>query len=288
MYHIYLSVLIFGQVCLGQLRGPPMVEIKPIFLDSFIPASMQIIAHITELMKYDLKPTTGPTTTTTTTMRPTKPHKPGIFAPESPPGPDSYFAKGLSYEEYVHRLKYPSGYNYFDRYRYPVGEEGRSLDEVPQNIDLVLGKDLSDLLRLVNRVEDVEQSGDVDNQVQEFSQTYDDSDFRFLLVRQKKKPPTRAYVTLLSLYDQLNKESKKLGLNKYNGYAQNVLTELAATSTGESADQLRTVLSKIVQRKDTKNPQIMKKINDIIKDLQESSSYLRAALREIPPLQFVL
>ncbi|KAJ3652134.1 hypothetical protein Zmor_018125 [Zophobas morio] len=177
---------------------------------------MQIIAHITELMKYDLKPTTG--TTTTTTMRPTRPHKPGIFAPETPPGPDVYFAKGLSYQEYVERLKYPSGYNYFDRYKYPVEEEGRSLedDEVPQNIELVVGKDLSDLLRLVNRIEDVSESEDREGQVQKFSQVYDDSDFRFQLLRQKKVPPTRAYVSLLSLYDLLNKESKKLGLNKYS------------------------------------------------------------------------
>lgn len=95
------------------MGGPPKVETKPNLLDSFIPASMQIIAHITELMKYDLKPTAG--TTTTTTMRPTRPHRPGIFAPEAPLGPEAYFAKGFSYEEYVERLKHPSGYNYFDR-----------------------------------------------------------------------------------------------------------------------------------------------------------------------------
>ncbi|XP_063923963.1 uncharacterized protein LOC135138053 [Zophobas morio] len=288
MYHICLLVLVFGQECLGQTRGPPMVEKKPLLLDSFIPASMQIIAHITELMKYDLKPTTG--TTTTTTMRPTRPHKPGIFAPETPPGPDVYFAKGLSYQEYVERLKYPSGYNYFDRYKYPVEEEGRSLedDEVPQNIELVVGKDLSDLLRLVNRIEDVSESEDREGQVQKFSQVYDDSDFRFQLLRQKKVPPTRAYVSLLSLYDLLNKESKKLGLNKYSGYTDYILRELADISTGTSADQLRAVLSKIVQRRDTKNPQIIKRINDLLKDLEQSSSYLNAALRYIPPLPFVL
>lgn len=96
-------------------------------------------------------------------------------------------------------------------------EEGRSLDEdVPQEIDLVVGKRLADLIRLVNSVEEVTEFEDSDRQVQQFSNLYDDSDFRIQLLRQKKKPPTRAYVSLLSLYDLLNKESKKLGLNKYS------------------------------------------------------------------------
>ncbi|KAJ8957920.1 hypothetical protein NQ318_001917 [Aromia moschata] len=35
-----------------------------------------------------------------------------------------------------------------------------------------------------------------------------DTTLRFEQFRQKKVPPTKAYVTLLSLYDLLNKESK--------------------------------------------------------------------------------
>lgn len=85
-------------------------------------------------------------------------------------------------------------------------------------IELVLGKGPVDLLKLVNSIEEDDfDVKDVDEQVQGFSQVYDDSDFRLVLLRQNKKtPPTRAYVGLLSLYDLLNKESKKLALNKYS------------------------------------------------------------------------
>lgn len=62
---------------------------------------MQVIAHLTELMKYDTKPPGTGTTyrpqygsiTTSTTIRPTTvPHRPGIYAPPKPPGPQYYFA----------------------------------------------------------------------------------------------------------------------------------------------------------------------------------------------------
>lgn len=62
---------------------------------------MQVLAHLTELMKYDTKPSQGTTTSTplydypttsTSTIRPTVPHRPGIYAPPRPLGPEFYFA----------------------------------------------------------------------------------------------------------------------------------------------------------------------------------------------------
>lgn len=124
--------------------------------------------------------------------------------------------------------------------------------------------------------------------MQQFSENYDDSDFRFVLLRQKKVPPTRAYVTLLSLYDLLNKESKRIGLNKYGGYTDRVLQELSESSTGSSAYQLRYVMNKIVQRQDTKRQEILGKIQKLIDDLDQDNSYINDALRYIPPLSFNL
>ncbi|XP_023312474.1 uncharacterized protein LOC111692636, partial [Anoplophora glabripennis] len=110
---------------------------------------------------------------------------------------------------------------------------------------------------------------------------------RYELYRQKKVPPTKAYVTLLSLYDLLNKESKRLGLNKYQGYSDAVLQVLIESSKESSAYQLRTVLNKIIERSDTKKPDIVKKIKQLVTDLDEHSSYINNALRYIPALPFV-
>lgn len=166
---------------------------------------MQIMAHLTELMKYDLKPTVGGISTTTS-VPPTPSHKPGIYAPDVPPGPDSYFNNnGLSYQKYVEALQRPAMTNYF-WYRQKRNIIG---------MDVYFGRKFASLLNLVNRFDDLNIKRSVDEQVQEFSQNYDDSDVRYILLRKKQVPPTKAYVTLLSLYDSLNKESKKIGLNKY-------------------------------------------------------------------------
>lgn len=53
---------------------------------------MHVIFHLTDNLKYDLKPSAHDPSTTTT-IRPTPPHKPGYYAPNAPPGPSAYFAR---------------------------------------------------------------------------------------------------------------------------------------------------------------------------------------------------
>ncbi|CAG9832492.1 unnamed protein product [Diabrotica balteata] len=84
------------------------------------------------------------------------------------------------------------------------------------------------------------------------------------LLRQKQVPPTRAYVTLLSLYDTFNKESKRQGLSKYHGYPQKILKELADLSTSTSAYQLQYTLKKVVEHRDTSRSDIIKKVNQLV------------------------
>lgn len=188
---------------------------------------MQVIAHVTDLMKYDLKPNTGrPTTTTTTTPRPTPAHRPGLFAPDRPLGPTNYnHQRGTTYEEYVQILQNSNGQDYFEKYKNPFeeavegdgglrGEAARALD-VGDGLDGLVGKETAEVLMLANRLE--EDDGDVDDleRARGFVDQFEDDLKMREYLRQKKIPPTKAYVGLLSLYDLLNKESKRLELNKY-------------------------------------------------------------------------
>lgn len=118
-------MLLFLQLCFTQeaLRGPPKVEGAPLLLNSYIPASMQIIAHVTELLKYDLRPGGSSIVTTTTTVRPTPSHKPGLYAPVRPLGPEVYFSKSNAFNEYLERIKNTNGGSYFDRYAQPLVDE---------------------------------------------------------------------------------------------------------------------------------------------------------------------
>lgn len=99
------------------------------------------------------------------------------------------------------------------------GEKSRSLNqdkvEIQDSNDLdLLGSLPIDLYKRINTIADFDDDVDPFGQVQKFTDDYDDRAPPFL--RKKRPPPTRAYVTLLSLYDNLNKEAKKLMLNKYS------------------------------------------------------------------------
>ncbi|CAH1111907.1 unnamed protein product [Psylliodes chrysocephalus] len=265
---------------------------------------MQILAYLTEMMKYDLKPSTTPSygPTTTSTMRPTPYHRPAIYAPLKPPGPEAYFQsvqKRNTYQEYVDSLKRPSGLNYFDRYNQDfngdtegVSRSSKSFDvngndDILEGVATYFGRNFIDTLKLVKDIEK-DVPNDIDEQSQEFLKKYDDTNFRTELLRQKQVPPTRAYVSLLSLYDMLNKESKRLGLSKYNGYTEQILRELADTSSNTSAYQLKIVFKRVIDRRDSSRQDIVNKIKQLIKDLDDSNSYLNLALKYIPPLVFSL
>lgn len=195
---------------------------------------MQIIAHITDLMKYDLRPNTGGSSSpisTTTTPRPTSSHRPGLYAPDKPLGPETYYHRdGTSYEQYMQILQNSDGQDYFDKYKNPLledvfelddkgirSESDRSLDIENRLIEELMDKRTAEIFMLANRSEESDdQNFDDLKRAIEFAEKYEDDLKVRDYLRQKKVPPTKAYVGLLSIYDLLNKESKRLGLNKYH------------------------------------------------------------------------
>ncbi|ENN72539.1 hypothetical protein YQE_10879, partial [Dendroctonus ponderosae] len=293
MYRWFLAVFCVLQPCLADwgLRGPPKTEPEPKLSSSYIPAAMQIIAHDTELMKYVIKPPAGAASTTTTTLRPTPAHKPALFAPTEPLGPSAYFSASGARDQYLQLQQPSSGLSYFDRY--PTYQAGRGLEEqalIYQEAQKYLGQAFGDVLRLANSLDPELPTKNDESRVQEFSQKFEDSDlsYRFEVLNKKKVPPTKAYVTLLSLYDLLNKEAKRLMLNKFAGYTDEVLGNLVAFSGSTSGHQLKGVLGKVLEKGDTRKADVLAKIKALVAELEMEHSYINEALKTIPPLVFAL
>ncbi|CAH1994051.1 unnamed protein product [Acanthoscelides obtectus] len=264
---------------------------------------MQVLAHLTELMKYDLKPSSSSPESQNVglqNLHPTPPHKPAIYAPF--PAPARHFFKRDTSGIFGRDLDLTGDFDYLELdkfFRSTPFAENFFFDTLDPTLDLVddlkvnngssskieqyLGKNFADVWKLANKPEPDGVVYNVNAQVFEFLREYDEWS-----LRKKQTPPTKAYVTLLSLYDLLNKDSKKLGLNKYQGYHDRVLKDLSDSSSRTSAYQLKRVLSKVLERRDTKREDIMKKMMMIISDLDEHNSYLNMALKYIPPLAFAL
>lgn len=237
-------------------------------LDSYIPAAMQIIAHLTESMKYELSPP-GAAATPTSTARPTSTHKPAIFAPNEPLGPENYSERTGEYQKYVERLIDPTS----AKVRGAIAID----DEYPENLQELVGPEMAGLLNSLTQHDADLSSKTAEERAHAFSEKFDDSDFRFYLLKNKKTPPTRAYVTLLSLYDALSKEAKRMGYNQFHGYTPTILIELNKTSSGTAADQLKFVLEQIKARQETNDPMVKKKIQDLLEDLKKDNGYLNMA-----------
>ncbi|XP_018324826.1 uncharacterized protein LOC108736763 [Agrilus planipennis] len=269
---IVLNILSYSH---AASRNSPQVE-APVLLNSYLPAAMQIIAHLTDLMKYDVKPASY----FTTTPKPTSPHWPSIFAPTRPPKVPAL--KNIYYERSA-----PNGEIPKESPLEPRGNENNNeYVNGPLPDDLYLfGIGPSQLLNIINKIDENNFENE-ERQVLKFLETYDDYNVKQYVIGNKKTPPTRAYVTLLSLYDQLNAEAKKLKLSKYGGYTPIVLKFLEENCTGTSTHQLLSVLHKTIENRDTDNAKVIERINNMIKDLETANSYVNQALLYVPPLHF--
>lgn len=252
----------------------PQFELNPQYSDSYLPATMQVIAYLTEAMKYELRPQPAQPAqpTTTAAPRPTPPHRPGVFAPVAPPphrGFKAILTKKMAQSSLGSIIRQHEPF-------LPAGIHELDLE--------LLGDGAKDLHRAIN----IDLA---DNSFEDFLETFDDDARNSDLLRwlkQKKVPPTRAYVTLLSIYDLFNKETKRLGLNRFNGFSETIVKDLNVVSGGSSAYQLGYLLRKVQDQKEVADPMLQNKIKALIGDLEKEDSYINIALMYIPALGFAL
>lgn len=145
------------------------------------------------------------------------------------------------------------------------------------------------ILQQINRFndedEDFDYSNDNDFNLEIFAKNYDD-DVNDEFLRLPKNPPTGAYVTLLGLYDVLNKEAKRIGLNRYNGYTNKLLEELIEHSSGSAYDQLKFVLTKMIATQDSQTSEIVVKTKKVLAEMDKADGTIANAIRYYPPLSF--
>nr|XP_022907722.1 uncharacterized protein LOC111419182 isoform X1 [Onthophagus taurus]XP_022907723.1 uncharacterized protein LOC111419182 isoform X2 [Onthophagus taurus] len=281
---------IFGQVL--NPHGPPRVDQNPMFLDSFVPASLQLISHVTELMKYEIPATE---ITPTESAPSTSSHRPGIFAPNPVLNPQELILNKPPsfYYKLSGENRYRGSYlgNTYKSWVHSTRQTGSKANKSGNGGgEEYFGGIHKDLYDKVNGIGEIDSGLSDQEKVERFLKDYDDfenlNEENSNFLRKKKPPPPKAYVSLLSLYDSLNKEAKKLGMNKYAGYTTNVLKDLTEFSKGTSSNQMKQIFTKIVDRREVQQEKVLTTLKTIIKDLDDPKSYMNDALRYIPPLKF--
>ncbi|XP_077298871.1 ecdysone-inducible gene E3 [Arctopsyche grandis] len=123
---------------------------------------------------------------------------------------------------------------------------------------------------------------------QSIEQLYDDSTNRnnVDLLRLKKAAPTQTLIQMLLMYDLLSRDAKKQKLNKYQGYTEDLITDLSETSKGTAIEQLKVVLDRMVARGDCTHDFANNRAKDMMKELDKPDSKLSMQVRYLEPLHF--
>lgn len=102
----------------------------------------------------------------------------------------------------------------------------------------------------------------------------------------KRVPPTKPYIHMLMLYDLLKREAKKFMFNLYEGFSTKILTELSQFKADNSQQQLRFVLSRMLEEKNIDKADVVSRAKAMITELENPNSAITMALIYVPPLEF--
>ncbi|XP_062528822.1 uncharacterized protein LOC100862793 isoform X3 [Bombyx mori] len=305
--------------------------------DSYLPVAMQIIAHLTDQMAFevdDVTPSSISTTTTTkpyvttpkpgvkpttngwwshlTTKRPeltTRPHKPGFYAPSSPPSVTDRFnhywqrfillpleqatqytvirpqepkteASLLSiHQEQVQPLvePRPQHQNLLPPYEVKISSrsDGFVIDEDLTDDSLqYLTDDVKELIKIArnpgdDRVVDVWDG---------FRSGPEPISARAKL--------SSSNLRLLLLYDLLSRDAKRQRLSDFSGFSPEVMKALVESSNGGARAQLKMALSKMVERGDCGHEYANNRAKEMVTELEKDESKLSSELRYLQPLVY--
>ncbi|XP_041971526.1 uncharacterized protein LOC121727645 [Aricia agestis] len=280
--------------------------------DSYLPVAMQVIAHLTDQMSFEAKDEIPPPKPTkATTQRPpdqtTQYHRPGLFAPPSPPRHRWYTAKN------PHYVLLPMQHSFF---QYSFLEPKEKKQEEPllaaqtEQVNPIVDPTPNvppllpplDDMKITSRSESAEELNEENLQylspnVREMIRMANDPDDdrivdTFGSLRGRGNPPepkpkgklSSTNLRLLLLYDLLSRDAKKQKLNSFVGFSDEVMKNLVESSSGGARAQLSMALSNMVSRHDCTHDYANNRAKEMVAELARDESLLSTEIRYLQPL----
>ncbi|KAM3957890.1 ecdysone-inducible gene E3 [Aphomia sociella] len=281
--------------------------------DSYLPVAMQVIAHLTDQMAFEAKDEPAkPVKPTTTTFKPTsRPivsmttplHKPGLFAPASPPKASDRISPKSEHRFVLLPLEYNSEYTVIEPEEKRTEEPLLSIQEEEIKPLMEPNPESAPLLPPHFESEIKSRSEFDDENLQYLSENVrdiikmanDPDDERLIDLSELKAGPQKgpgnklssSNLRLLLLYDLLSREAKRQKLSDYVGFSPSVMQSLVASSSGGARAQLSMALSKMVDRNDCGHEYANNRAKEMVTELAKDESKLSSELRYLQPLVYI-
>ncbi|XP_072934099.1 uncharacterized protein ImpE3 [Epargyreus clarus] len=283
--------------------------------DSFLPVTMQVIAHLTDQMAFESKDETPPPKTTTTPKpldQTTRYHKPGFYAPASPPKPSERITAKNNHRFVLLPMENNSEYTLIEpqekRTEEPLlaahNDEVQPIVDPTPNVQHLLPPHFDAQVDKISRSDSYNEEEINEENLQYLSPNVremirmanDPDDERLVDVWDglRANPPevsskgklSGSNLRLLLLYDLLSREAKRQRLSDYSGFSPDVMKTLVESSGGGARAQLSMALAKMVERKDCGHDYANNRAREMVVELAKDESKLSSELRYLQPLVY--
>ncbi|CAH0696526.1 unnamed protein product [Spodoptera exigua] len=238
-------------------------------------------------------------------------HRPGLYAPPSPPKPYSRFSWHPQQHRFVllpveHQAQYtilqpqekrteePLLAIHEDQIKPLVEPSPEAAPYLPPHYDVKVSSRSDGYL-----IDDISEeslqylSDDVREMIKMAKDPHDDKVVDVWDgVRQGNHPVTTkaklsaSNLRLLLLYDLLSRDAKRQRLSDYSGFSPDVMKALVASSSGGVREQLKMALSKMVERHDCGHEYANNRAREMVEELGKDESGMSTDLRYLQPLVY--